>query len=633
MICPYCETENRDERDACYHCGKDLSMLRLIVNKAKHHYNLALEHAERGRNQEAIVELQNALDLDARHVNAHVVLGTILAREERFEEAQAEWEKALQLSPPLAKAHSYIHKANVLGKFLPALHLYRTAAIVLGVLLIATAAWFGWFATPHGSATVLSSAFDAYAEGDWDKAQSQLQRILAENEGPPQNRMLAEALSRTINESIQLRLSAAETALRAGDFATAFQDLDYLAQKDLPDELSEEVDALLRTSRDRATSQLEQAMALYRETGAGLPRVRVMLERIREARAQGHLRNIDVDALSEELTQLRRAQEADELALVRADWTETGNDSSALIRTYRLIQGTERDPESELSQFYQELLGRVRERVRERTEPLLAEGDYQAAREAEQALLDVFPRRLKGEIYGDLVPVEEKIQRVQAEQYLEALQALAQEEAYGEFLARAQEANQYQLGVTQVKDLATSVTLIQDLLAQRRLQEAQALAETGEWDQALSAIDEARQLPLMSEQVSLADDLEAETREARADDLFAQLLKLDPRFDNPPGRRVPEDVAQRVLTLWEDLSAYGPDASTYRRRQLEFYRAVSAYVLDDYELAQRLLSQFVKSYEGEYVASANEYLELAEEALAEQTPEAEETEQTEDQPE
>ena len=34
MLCPYCQTENRDDREACYYCKKDLSMLRLIVNKA-----------------------------------------------------------------------------------------------------------------------------------------------------------------------------------------------------------------------------------------------------------------------------------------------------------------------------------------------------------------------------------------------------------------------------------------------------------------------------------------------------------------------------------------------------------------------------------------------------------------------
>ncbi|MCX7765787.1 MAG: tetratricopeptide repeat protein, partial [Candidatus Sumerlaeia bacterium] len=80
MICPYCRTINRDDQDICYHCNRDLSMLRLIVNKAKHHYNIALEHAERGRYVQAITELQNALDLDRHNIDALVVLGTVYAR-------------------------------------------------------------------------------------------------------------------------------------------------------------------------------------------------------------------------------------------------------------------------------------------------------------------------------------------------------------------------------------------------------------------------------------------------------------------------------------------------------------------------------------------------------------------------
>lgn len=69
MICPFCNTENRDDQDVCYHCNKDLSMLRLIINKAKHHYNLALEHAERGRYYEAITELNNSIELDSKNVS------------------------------------------------------------------------------------------------------------------------------------------------------------------------------------------------------------------------------------------------------------------------------------------------------------------------------------------------------------------------------------------------------------------------------------------------------------------------------------------------------------------------------------------------------------------------------------
>src|SRR6476661_8050077 len=99
MQCPFCHTENREDRERCYACDKDLSMLRLLVNKARHHYNDALEHAERNRNTEAIDELRNALDLDRRFTNAHVVLGTLYAKEGKYEEAKQCWSNALELNP------------------------------------------------------------------------------------------------------------------------------------------------------------------------------------------------------------------------------------------------------------------------------------------------------------------------------------------------------------------------------------------------------------------------------------------------------------------------------------------------------------------------------------------------------
>ena len=64
MLCPYCQTDNREDRETCYICGKDISTIRLVTNKARQHYNDALEHAERGRTTEAIDELKNAIDLD-----------------------------------------------------------------------------------------------------------------------------------------------------------------------------------------------------------------------------------------------------------------------------------------------------------------------------------------------------------------------------------------------------------------------------------------------------------------------------------------------------------------------------------------------------------------------------------------
>ncbi len=95
-------------------------MLRLIVNKAKHHYNRGLELAERETNDDAIQELKNALDLDSSLINAHVVLGSLYARREMLDEAQACWEKALGKDYRYLKAHEYLDKAKQVKLVFPA---------------------------------------------------------------------------------------------------------------------------------------------------------------------------------------------------------------------------------------------------------------------------------------------------------------------------------------------------------------------------------------------------------------------------------------------------------------------------------------------------------------------------------
>ncbi|NQU45314.1 hypothetical protein HQ520_18690, partial [bacterium] len=134
MLCPFCRTMNRDERDTCYNCQKDLSMLRLIVNKAKLHFNNALELAERDRFDEAIVELNNALDLDHSHVDSQVVLGTLYAKTGDLEKAQSCWQEAPAVDPRLQKAHDYLGKAEMASSSLPILRRQRRTILFLVVL-------------------------------------------------------------------------------------------------------------------------------------------------------------------------------------------------------------------------------------------------------------------------------------------------------------------------------------------------------------------------------------------------------------------------------------------------------------------------------------------------------------------
>ena len=144
MKCPYCTTENREDREACYHCGKDISMLRLIANKGRHHYNVALEHAERQRYSEALAELEHCLELDHSFVPAHVVMGTVYAKMEKFDEAERSWQTALSLDPSILKAHDYLDKSQIARQAVPLLRRLRWAvglAVAAAALFAVLMAW------------------------------------------------------------------------------------------------------------------------------------------------------------------------------------------------------------------------------------------------------------------------------------------------------------------------------------------------------------------------------------------------------------------------------------------------------------------------------------------------------------
>lgn len=139
MKCPICNTENRDERAECYHCQADLSALRLLVTRAKQHYNNAIEHAERKRYDQAIIELKSALELYNDFPTAHNVLGTIYAKQGKYQAAIAEWEETLALNPVYKKAHDYILQAQ---SYLPAPSPYKRRlgfSVFLNVLFFITA--------------------------------------------------------------------------------------------------------------------------------------------------------------------------------------------------------------------------------------------------------------------------------------------------------------------------------------------------------------------------------------------------------------------------------------------------------------------------------------------------------------
>jgi hypothetical protein len=69
--------------------------------------------------------------LDASLVDARVVLGTLFAKQENFEEARQCWAEALAVDHRFEKAHDYLAKAQVLENVLPAMKKQQRATYVL----------------------------------------------------------------------------------------------------------------------------------------------------------------------------------------------------------------------------------------------------------------------------------------------------------------------------------------------------------------------------------------------------------------------------------------------------------------------------------------------------------------------
>lgn len=185
-------------------------MLRVVVNKARYHYNLALEHAERGRFDEAIDELHNAIDLDRSFVPAHVVLGTIYAKKGDFEKARAAWEAALALNPELNKAHRYLDRLEKVSEALPVLRTMRLALTILVVTVVVLLIALFWQRQPDRAAVLLRSAYSAYEKGRYSEALEKLSEVVTTRDPNLPISVAANALREAIKLDFRQKLQLAQ---------------------------------------------------------------------------------------------------------------------------------------------------------------------------------------------------------------------------------------------------------------------------------------------------------------------------------------------------------------------------------------------------------------------------------------
>lgn len=234
MLCPHCQTDNRDDRATCYHCGKDLMILRLIVNRAKVHFNNAVERAEQSLYMEALTELESALELNSKFVEALVLKGTLLARLERTDEAAAAWKAALALDPQLARAHRYLGEAHELSALPPLRSRLRTVIGTAAAISIAAVALLLLviISSPRpGEMTNLRSGWAALNSGNLAKSREYASHVRDETSRTE--------LLTAIERQVQTRLETVRTLAQENNYPEALASLAELDLMRLPDDLAQ----------------------------------------------------------------------------------------------------------------------------------------------------------------------------------------------------------------------------------------------------------------------------------------------------------------------------------------------------------------------------------------------------------
>jgi hypothetical protein len=263
MRCPQCNSENRDERAECYHCQQDLSMLRLVLNRAKNHYNNALEHADRDRNDEAIAELKHAVELDCTFTNAWVVLGTIYAKKEMFTEAKEAWRRALALDPRLEKAHNYLAKAESVSVSIPAVRRLQYLALGLFVALILASVGIVMTIRPDHAADNIQRALDLAGESRSGEAIATLEEAESLLTAPGESRRVAGFLKMQIED--KLRARAAEAALLAQNknFSAARELMAAIEAEKPPQAILDEIAATQRIIDEAIIAEAQAAYTRF----------------------------------------------------------------------------------------------------------------------------------------------------------------------------------------------------------------------------------------------------------------------------------------------------------------------------------------------------------------------------------
>ncbi|MBN1477874.1 tetratricopeptide repeat protein [Candidatus Sumerlaeota bacterium] len=578
IVCPHCETANRLNRATCVHCGRDISMLRVIANKARHHFNTALEHAERSRWEDAIVELRNCLDLDAHFVSAWNVLGTCLAKLERFDEAREAWERALAIDPRFSKAHDYLGKVEHVDEARRFQRRLRRLTLVL-ILVLAVVAWqlsVQW--GPQPELEELRAARELFVAGHLGESAGMLEDLL---EGPAEGevRAAATALLEAIDGHFHVLMTEIDIAQSTGDWRRGLSACARLLALEPQGNLRELTLHHRAVFAGRLVEEADAQVAAL-ETGEGDPAA--LLERLSEIASlmpTQVLRNeIGTLVTRTEAVQVTRRAEAFEATLARV--LSEAPEGDALARLIAL----------------RDLLGEWSD------QPLLGERIAEAANDLARETSDRWTDLSAAPTVPEISSFAHRLQSQLASAEFQPDQAQRAEQAFPDLMGPG--------------GLPTALVPLRDLLADAegmlpRLHfeiawaATQAIASQEAWGDLLAALATLDMTAATEAEVAEADALRqraseawAAEREEWATDLFARCLAEDQAFET---LTVDAELAREIAEGWEEVVERVPSrlfSTGFLTDYSLFYAARGWEALGEPERAIPLYERIVREHPG-----------------------------------
>ncbi len=345
MECPFCHTENREDRETCYVCNGDLGMLRVVANKARHHYNIALEHAERGRTEEAIDELHNALDLNAKLVPAYNLLGTLLARQGNIEEAREVWENALRVDQNTAKTYDYLNRLESTRETLPMVERLQQVCLALAVIVCVLVAVLFYMGQPDPAQELVKDAQTAYDSKQYGETLDLLNQATTKKNHSEIVQIAADSLRRAITMSIDTSLKQIREYTTRNEYNNAIAAISDL-EKNSPDQATSKV---LEIMRNEVHDQFRNSIAsLQQDYETGKVQYSVLTKRITDF-LELYPEVTEKDNLRQDLAKARDIEVKRRVDKIREDFENSKEDDGAVENAVSSLQllGTE-FPGSEL---------------------------------------------------------------------------------------------------------------------------------------------------------------------------------------------------------------------------------------------------------------------------------------------